>query len=63
MMVLWWSFHDDGGNDGNDVAIYYQPQLFSSTGTPEDKLKLFFDMYDVTGEGKLDREAFKKMMK
>jgi Ca2+-binding EF-hand superfamily protein len=32
-------------------------------GTPENKLKLFFDMYDVTGEGKLDREAFKKMMK
>ncbi|CAB4031878.1 dual oxidase 1 precursor, partial [Paramuricea clavata] len=32
-------------------------------GTPEDKLKLYFDMYDVTGEGKLDREAFKKMMR
>lgn len=37
--------------------------IINFPGTPEDKLKLFFDMYDVTGEGKLDREAFKKMMK
>ena len=37
--------------------------IINLLGTPEDKLKLFFDMYDVTGEGKLDREAFKKMMK
>ena len=32
-------------------------------GSPEDKLKLFFDMYDVDGDNKLDRDEFKQMMR
>ncbi|XP_006816665.1 dual oxidase 2-like, partial [Saccoglossus kowalevskii] len=34
-----------------------------SKGSPEDRLKLFFDMYDLDGSGRMTREEFKKMIK
>lgn len=47
----------------NSHAASHFPIVFLLLGSPQDKLKLFFDMYDVNGDGKLDRAAFKKMMK
>ncbi len=35
----------------------------SATGTPDEKLRLFFDMYDISGDQKLGRDEFKQMIK
>ena len=32
-------------------------------GTPDEKLRLFFDMYDVSGNQHLGRDEFKEMIK
>ena len=34
-----------------------------SKGSPDEKLELMFRMYDLSGEGQLDRDEFKKMLK
>jgi Ca2+-binding EF-hand superfamily protein len=36
--------------------------IYLHAGSPDEKLRMFFDMYDVSGDGKLDRDEFKLMI-
>ena len=45
-------------------SIYYNlTSLFPFEGTAEEKAKLMFDMYDITGNGTLTKVEFKVMLK
>ena len=54
---------DKDGNGFISFREFLDMSVIFSKGSPEDKLKLMFDMYDVNKTGFLNREQFKKMLK
>ena len=54
---------DQDGNGFISFREFLDMIVIFSNGSPEDKLKLMFDMYDVDHSGHLDRGEFKKMLK
>ena len=54
---------DADGNGFISFREFLDMSIIFSKGSPEDKLKLMFDMYDVNRTGFLHRDQFKKMLK
>ena len=54
---------DQDGNGFISFREFLDMIVIFAKGSPEDKLKLMFDMYDVDKSGRLNREEFKKMLK
>ena len=54
---------DQDGNGFVSFREFLDMIVIFAKGSPEDKIKLMFDMYDVDKSGILDREEFKKMLK
>ena len=54
---------DQDGNGFISFREFLDMIVIFAKGSPEDKIKLMFDMYDVDHSGRLDREEFKKMLK
>ena len=54
---------DQDGNGFVSFREFLDMIVIFAKGSPEDKIKLMFDMYDVDKSGALDREEFKKMLK
>ena len=54
---------DQDGNGFISFREFLDMIVIFAKGSPEDKIKLMFEMYDVDHSGRLDREEFKKMLK
>ena len=54
---------DADGNGFISFQEFLNMSVIFSKGSPEDKLKLMFDMYDAHKSGHLHRDQFKKMLK
>ena len=54
---------DQDGNGFVSFREFLDMIVIFAKGSPEDKIKLMFDMYDVDKSGQLDRTEFKKMLK
>jgi dual oxidase len=54
---------DQDGNGFVSFREFLDMIVIFAKGSPEDKIKLMFDMYDVDKSGRLDRIEFKKMLK
>ena len=54
---------DQDGNGFVSFREFLDMIVIFAKGSPEDKIKLMFDMYDVDKSGFLDRGEFKKMLK
>eukprot|EP00731_Ephydatia_muelleri_P031983 Em0023g490a len=54
---------DKDGNGFISFREFLDMSVIFSKGSPEDKLKLMFDMYDANKSGFLHRDQFKKMLK
>ena len=54
---------DQDGNGFISFREFLDMIVIFAKGSPEDKIKLMFDMYDVDRSGELDKEEFKKMLK
>ncbi len=54
---------DQDGNGFISFKEFLDMIVIFAKGSPEDKLKLMFDMYDIDKSGHLDRDEFKKMLK
>ena len=54
---------DQDGNGFVSFREFLDMIVIFAKGSPEDKIKLMFDMYDVDKSGYLDRIEFKKMLK
>ena len=54
---------DQDGNGFVSFREFLDMIVIFAKGSPEDKIKLMFDMYDVDKSGHLDRLEFKKMLK
>ena len=54
---------DKDGNGFISFREFLDMSIIFSKGSPEDKLKLMFDMYDVNKSGFLHRDQFKKMLR
>ena len=54
---------DQDGNGFISFREFLDMIVIFAKGSPEDKIKLMFDMYDVDHSGRLDREEFKKMLR
>ena len=54
---------DADGNGFISFQEFLNMSVIFSKGSPEDKLKLMFDMYDANKSGFLHRDQFKKMLK
>ena len=54
---------DQDGNGFVSFREFLDMIVIFAKGSPEDKIKLMFDMYDVDKSGRLDRTEFKKMLK
>ena len=54
---------DQDGNGFVSFREFLDMIVIFAKGSPEDKIKLMFDMYDVDKSGRLDKEEFKKMLK
>ena len=54
---------DQDGNGFVSFREFLDMIVIFAKGSPEDKIKLMFDMYDVDRRGVLDRASFKKMLK
>ena len=54
---------DKDGNGFISFREFLDMIVIFSSGSPDDKIKLMFDMYDVDKSGRLSREEFKKMLK
>ena len=54
---------DQDGNGFVSFREFLDMIVIFAKGSPEDKIKLMFDMYDVDKSGSLDRIEFKKMLK
>ena len=54
---------DQDGNGFVSFREFLDMIVIFAKGSPEDKIKLMFDMYDVDKSGRLNREEFKKMLK
>ena len=54
---------DQDGNGFISFREFLDMIVIFAKGSPEDKIKLMFEMYDVDHSGSLDREEFKKMLK
>ena len=54
---------DQDGNGFVSFREFLDMIVIFAKGSPEDKIKLMFDMYDVDRRGVLDRPSFKKMLK
>ncbi len=54
---------DQDGNGFVSFREFLDMIVIFAKGSPEDKIKLMFDMYDVDRRGILDRASFKKMLK
>ena len=54
---------DQDGNGFVSFREFLDMIVIFAKGSPEDKIKLMFDMYDVDKSGQLDRSEFKKMLK
>ena len=54
---------DQDGNGFVSFREFLDMIVIFAKGSPEDKIKLMFDMYDVDRSGHLDRSEFKKMLK
>ena len=54
---------DKDGNGFISFREFLDMSVIFSKGSPDDKLKLMFDMYDANKSGFLHRDQFKKMLK
>ena len=54
---------DQDGNGFVSFREFLDMIVIFAKGSPDDKIKLMFDMYDIDHSGHLDREEFKKMLK
>ena len=54
---------DQDGNGFVSFREFLDMIVIFAKGSPEDKIKLMFDMYDVDKSGRLSRAEFKKMLK
>ena len=54
---------DQDGNGFISFREFLDMIVIFAKGSPEDKIKLMFDMYDVNKSGSLSRSEFKKMLK
>ena len=54
---------DADGNGFVSFREFLDMIVIFAKGSPDDKIKLMFDMYDVDKSGSLDRVEFKKMLK
>ena len=54
---------DQDGNGFVSFREFLDMIVIFAKGSPEDKIKLMFDMYDVDRRGVLDRPSFRKMLK
>ena len=54
---------DQDGNGFISFREFLDMIVIFAKGSPEDKIKLMFDMYDVDRSGELDKEEFKKMLR
>ena len=54
---------DQDGNGFISFREFLDMIVIFAKGSPEDKIKLMFDMYDVDKSGRLDRAEFNKMLK
>ena len=54
---------DQDGNGFISFREFLNMIVIFAKGSPEDKIKLMFDMYDVDKSGQLSREEFRKMLK
>ena len=54
---------DQDGNGFVSFREFLDMIIIFAKGSPEDKIKLMFDMYDVDRSGNLDRVEFKKMLR
>ena len=54
---------DQDGNGFVSFREFLDMIVIFAKGSPEDKIKLMFDMYDVDRSGELDKEEFKKMLR
>ena len=46
-----------------DIQPSWKKTYFAITGTPQEKAKLMFDMYDLDKNGELDIDEFRSMLK
>ena len=54
---------DQDGNGFISFREFLNMIVIFAKGSPEDKIKLMFEMYDVDKSGQLSRDEFKKMLK
>ena len=54
---------DQDGNGFISFREFLDMIVIFAKGSPEDKIKLMFDMYDVDRSGELDKDEFKKMLR
>ena len=54
---------DQDGNGFISFREFLNMIVIFAKGSPEDKIKLMFDMYDVDNSGQLSREEFRKMLR
>ena len=54
---------DQDGNGFISFREFLNMIVIFAKGSPEDKIKLMFDMYDVDKSGQLSRDEFRKMLK
>ena len=54
---------DQDGNGFVSFREFLDMIVIFANGSPDDKIKLMFDMYDINKSGHMDREEFKKMLK
>ena len=54
---------DQDGNGFVSFREFLDMIVIFAKGSPEDKIKLMFDMYDIDKSGHLDKAEFKKMLK
>ena len=54
---------DQDGNGFVSFREFLDMIVIFAKGSPEDKIKLMFDMYDVDRSGTLEKEEFKKMLR
>ncbi len=54
---------DSDGNGFISFREFADMTVIFSKGSPDDKLALMFRMYDVDGNGELERDEFKRMLK
>ena len=54
---------DQDGNGFVSFREFLDMIVIFAKGSPDDKIKLMFDMYDVDRSGELDKDEFKKMLR